>query len=99
MAEAELEPKAIKTDKLISRIEQGDIKIPAFQRGFVWTQEQVIQLLDSMYRNYPIGSVLLWVVSEIVRATASFTVVNSVAFQVKSAPNVPPSMVTRLESS
>ena len=41
-------------------MEEGDIKIPAFQRGFVWKQNQVIDLLDSIYNDYPIGSILLW---------------------------------------
>jgi hypothetical protein len=60
MPVSEITPAAVKLDKLVHRIEEGDIKIPAFQRGFVWTQQQVIQLLDSVYRDYPIGSVLLW---------------------------------------
>jgi len=32
-------------------MEEGDIKIPAFQRGFVWKQNQVIDLLDSIYND------------------------------------------------
>ncbi len=31
-----------------------------FQRPFVWDQEQVVNLLDSIYKDYPIGSILLW---------------------------------------
>lgn len=49
-----------KIDRLISRIKSGDIRIPAFQRSFVWKQNQVIELLDSIISNFPIGSVLLW---------------------------------------
>ena len=60
MAVTEITPAAVKIDKLITRIEDGDIKIPAFQRGFVWTQEQIVALLDSIYHDYPIGSILLW---------------------------------------
>ena len=60
MAISEITPSAVKIDKLMARIADGDIKIPAFQRRFVWNQEQVIELLDSIYRNYPIGSLLLW---------------------------------------
>jgi hypothetical protein len=56
-------------DRIISRIEEGDIKIPAFQRGFVWNQEQVLALLDSIYRDYPIGSILLWQTSESLKST------------------------------
>lgn len=60
MATSEITPSAVKIDKLMSRIADGDIKIPAFQRRFVWNQEQVIELLDSIYKNYPVGSLLLW---------------------------------------
>lgn len=69
MSAAELQPQAVKLDKLIARIESGDIKIPAFQMGFVWDQEQVLELLDSVYRNYPVGSVLLWSSNEKLKAT------------------------------
>ena len=41
-------------------MEEGEIKVPAFQRGFVWKQAQVIDLLDSIYNDFPIGSILLW---------------------------------------
>lgn len=64
MSTGELQPSALKIDRLVSRISDGDIKIPAFQRGFVWKQEQIIELLDSLYHNYPIGSILLWSSSE-----------------------------------
>jgi len=66
---SEITPTAPKIDRIIHRIEEGDIKIPAFQRGFVWNQEQVLELLDSIYRDYPIGSILLWQTSERLRST------------------------------
>ncbi|MDO8998528.1 MAG: DUF262 domain-containing protein [Bacteroidota bacterium] len=50
----------LKLDKVIQKIEFGLIKIPPFQRKFVWDQNQIIELLDSIYNNYPIGSLLLW---------------------------------------
>jgi len=59
MKSAELTSTALKIDKLIKRIDDGDIKIPAFQRGFVWKRNQVIELLESIVAEYPIGSVLL----------------------------------------
>jgi len=34
--------------------------IPEFQRGFVWKPSQVKDLIESLYFNYPIGSLLLW---------------------------------------
>jgi hypothetical protein len=42
----------------------GNIKIPNFQRSFVWKTDQVIKLLDSVYNDYPIGSILLWETKE-----------------------------------
>lgn len=46
--------------KLIDRISSGDIRIPAFQRNFVWEPDQVAFLLDSIYKGFPIGTVILW---------------------------------------
>lgn len=46
--------------KVIDRVISGEIRIPAFQREFVWTPEQVSFLLDSIYKNFPIGTVFLW---------------------------------------
>jgi hypothetical protein len=65
----EINPTSEKIDKLLNRINSGDIKIPAFQRAYVWKQNQIIELLDSIINNYPIGSVLLWNSSEILRHT------------------------------
>jgi uncharacterized protein with ParB-like and HNH nuclease domain len=45
---------------LIEDIRRGEIKIPQFQRPFVWNEEQAINLLDSIASHYPIGSLLLW---------------------------------------
>ena len=60
MSIADIAPSAVKIDKLLHRMEEGEIKVPAFQRGFVWKQTQVIDLLDSIYNDFPIGSILLW---------------------------------------
>lgn len=45
---------------LIGDIQKGEIKIPQFQRKFVWKEPQALALLDSLSNNYPVGSVLLW---------------------------------------
>jgi len=44
----------------IEDISQGNIQIPAFQRDFVWTQKDKLELFDSLKRGYPIGSILIW---------------------------------------
>lgn len=56
--------KPERISRLITRLEDGDIKIPVFQRQFVWRQSQVIELLDSIYRGYPIGSLQFWLSKE-----------------------------------
>ncbi len=66
---SEIEPKARKIDKLLNEMEDGQIKLPAFQRGFVWKQGQVLDLLDSIYNDYPIGTILLWDSYEKLRST------------------------------
>ncbi|MGU3362773.1 DUF262 domain-containing protein [Methylobacterium sp. M6A4_1b] len=54
------EPTVDRLEELASRILKGDILLPKFQRDFVWEKHQVIDLLDSISNNYPVGSVLLW---------------------------------------
>lgn len=46
--------------ELLSEVRKGEIKIPQFQRKFVWKDTQALELLDSIKNRYPIGSVLLW---------------------------------------
>ena len=45
---------------LIEDIRRGEIKIPQFQRPFVWNEDQALDLVDSIASYYPIGSLLLW---------------------------------------
>ena len=45
---------------VVDRVLEGDVVLPKFQRNFVWTRQQILDLLDSVSRNYPIGSILLW---------------------------------------
>jgi hypothetical protein len=53
-----MEPLPIR--KIIDRINSGEIRIPSFQRGFVWEPERVAYFMDSIYKDYPVGSILLW---------------------------------------
>lgn len=34
--------------------------LPEFQRGYVWNREQVQGLMESLYRQYPVGGLLIW---------------------------------------
>jgi len=38
----------------------GDLDIPEFQRDFVWTKDQVKELLDSLIKGYPVGAFIVW---------------------------------------
>lgn len=46
--------------QLLQRITDGEIRIPAFQRDFVWEPDRVQFLMDSIFKGYPIGTVLFW---------------------------------------
>jgi hypothetical protein len=54
------QPSVDRIDELARRILTGDIVLPKFQRGFVWDRGQILTLLDSVAKGFPIGSVLLW---------------------------------------
>ena len=46
--------------QLLNRVTQGEVRIPAFQRDFVWEPDRVQFLMDSIYKGYPIGTLLFW---------------------------------------
>jgi hypothetical protein len=47
-------------DDLISDVKKGIIKVPKFQRDFVWDLKATAKLLDSILKGYPIGTFILW---------------------------------------
>ena len=46
--------------KLMDDIEMGEIGLPDIQRPFVWKNNKIRELFDSMYRGYPVGYLLFW---------------------------------------
>lgn len=46
--------------KILEQVANGTIRVPAFQRGFVWDAERVAYLMDSIYKGYPFGALILW---------------------------------------
>jgi len=46
--------------ELVEAFELGDIAIPEIQRDVVWTSDQIKDLIDSISREYPCGSLILW---------------------------------------
>jgi len=53
--------------RLIEGIANGQIRIPAFQREFVWEPERVALFIDSIYKEYPFGSLLFWRAKELLK--------------------------------
>ncbi|RKS73196.1 hypothetical protein BZB76_3886 [Actinomadura pelletieri DSM 43383] len=49
---------------LIGQVTSGEIRLPEIQRGYVWKPTQVAKMVDSLYRGYPFGSLLLWRTTE-----------------------------------
>jgi uncharacterized protein with ParB-like and HNH nuclease domain len=49
-----------KLTEFIRQLAAGEFLIPTFQRLFVWNPEIISNLWDSIYRGYPIGSILYW---------------------------------------
>lgn len=55
-----LETTTRQLSHLVAQIDKGEIKLPEVQRGYVWKSTQVATFIDSLYRGYPIGSLLFW---------------------------------------
>ncbi|MCY1076475.1 DUF262 domain-containing protein [Archangium lansingense] len=51
---------AFSIEDLLDHVRQGSIRIPKFQRPLKWTARDINELLDSVYRGYPIGTLLFW---------------------------------------
>ncbi len=53
---------------LMNDISAGTLKIPQFQRDFVWKVEKSAELLDSIIKGYPIGTFIFWKTKERLRS-------------------------------
>jgi len=63
MAKLDLErrpdARAESVEDIVQRVLRGEVRIPRFQRPLKWQALDVVDLFDSVYRGYPIGSLLL----------------------------------------
>ncbi len=50
----------MKINTILSQIDLGSMALPEFQRGYVWNRDQVRDLMFSLYRKHPVGSLLVW---------------------------------------
>ena len=48
----------MKISTILDQIDDGAIALPVFQRGCVWNRDQVRELMESLYRRHPVGSLL-----------------------------------------
>lgn len=46
--------------ELVAMIARGELRLPEMQRRYVWRAPRVRDLLDSLYRGYPSGAILVW---------------------------------------
>jgi hypothetical protein len=57
---ASARPDIISLDILLSDVDEGRVRIPRFQRPYVWTPQMMRDLFESVLNGYPIGSLLFW---------------------------------------
>lgn len=55
-----IEPKVSRLIHFMNMIKNGQVKIPSFQRDFIWNNKQKIKLFESIEAEYPVGTILLW---------------------------------------
>ena len=62
MAKSSAETRAdlFRIQRIVSMASAGQIRIPQFQRNYRWTRQDVLALFDSIYKGYPVGSLLFW---------------------------------------
>lgn len=46
--------------ELLFKVDNGQLTMPDFQRGWVWKKRNVTEFLDSLYHEYPVGSIIMW---------------------------------------
>ena len=65
----EVVPEVVFLGRLVERVAAGKIRVPKFQRPFVWKQDDLHRLLDSVLRGFPIGSILIWDTEDAIETT------------------------------
>lgn len=56
--------KPLTIKEAVNAIQSNDFLLPAIQRKFVWTSNQICQLFDSILRGYPINSFMMWEITD-----------------------------------
>lgn len=58
--EFSVKPEVLLLEQLLAEVATGRLRVPRFQRPYVWRPDQMLDLYDSVERGYPIGSILVW---------------------------------------
>lgn len=56
----EITPQVVHLVDLLKRAKEGRLRVPKFQREYVWRRADIVDLFDSIARQYPIGTLFLW---------------------------------------
>ncbi len=56
----EITPQVVHLIDLLKWAREGRLRVPKFQREFVWRRQDIVDLFDSISRQYPIGTLFLW---------------------------------------
>lgn len=59
-----MQQQNIPISTLVDMYKRGELRLPEIQRHYVWRGTRVRDLLDSLYRGYPSGSILMWETDE-----------------------------------
>ena len=62
------QPGARLLSHMVYEIERGSVKVPQFQREFVWNRDKSARLIDSLLKGFPIGTFILWKTDEELRS-------------------------------
>lgn len=52
--------RAFSVEELMREVSRGTVRVPPFQRGLRWERDDARNLVDSIYRGYPVGTLLFW---------------------------------------
>lgn len=50
----------ISVNNIFEKIEKGELKVPDFQRAYVWERDNIINFLNSIYGGEPFGNIIIW---------------------------------------
>ncbi len=62
--ELKMKPGSTTIQDLVAQMKRREIRLPEMQRNYVWNAAKVRDLLDSLYRDYPTGTILTWKTDE-----------------------------------